>query len=56
MATYNITTDESISPFEDVRTEKGGIVPNLAQINNYEVLNDEYVRFYLRKSSQDILV
>lgn len=56
MSTYTITTDESISPFEDIRNDQGGIVPELAQIHNYNVRNDEYMKFYLRKSSQDILV
>ena len=35
MATYTITTDESITPVEDVHTEKGGVIPNLAQIHNF---------------------
>ena len=56
MATYTISTDESIYPFEDIQNDTGGIVTQLAQIHNYDVKHDEYMKFYLRKSSQDILV
>ena len=56
MATYTITTDESIYPIEEVKNDTGGVVTNLAQIHNYGVMQDEYLKFYLRKSSKDILV
>ena len=56
MATYTITTDESIYPTEDVHNDTGGLVTELAQIHSYDVKHDEYMKFYLRKSSQDILV
>ena len=40
MASFEITTDESIYPFEDVRNDTGGIVTELAQIHAYDVRQD----------------
>ena len=56
IATYTITTDQSIYPLEDIKDDKGGVVTNLAQIHNYGIRQNKYLKLYLRKSSQDILV
>ena len=56
LSSYTITTDESIYPFEDIRKEKGGIVQEYVQSHSLAVNSDEYMRFYLRKSSKSILV
>lgn len=56
LSAYTITTDESIYPFSDMRNDTGGIVNKLAQVHHFEILGEEYVKLYLRKSSTDILV
>ena len=56
LSTYTITTDQSIYPVEDILNETGAVVSDLAQIHNFEVRQDEYLKVYLRKSSTDILV
>lgn len=56
ITSYSVSTDESIYPVQDIQTVTGGIVTSLAQMHNYQVQSDEYLKFYLRKSSQDIEV
>lgn len=43
-------------PYEEVTNKTGGIVTSSAQILSYEVRQDEYMKFYIRKSSLSLLV
>jgi len=46
-----VTTDESILPYEDKIQVKGGIVLDNAQLLNYEVKKNVYLKFNIRKAS-----
>ena len=37
LSTFVITTDNSISPVEDIKNDTGGLVKDTAQMLNYEV-------------------
>lgn len=56
ISSYTVTTDESILPFEQVSNKTGGIALSSAQILSYEVRQNEYMKFYIRKSSMSLLV
>ena len=56
ISSYKIETDEQVLPMKSTKTDVGGVIKNFVQIHNYHVEKDEYVKFYLRKSSQSIIV
>ncbi len=41
---------------EDIKEDVGGVVTSIAQMFNYQVRSTSYMKFYLRKSSVDLLV
>ena len=52
MSDYSITTDDSITPLQDIKTESGGIIIDNAIKNRYEISADNsvYCTFFIYKS------
>lgn len=56
MSSYEINTDDSLWPVEDIKTDVGGIVKSAAQMVPYKVRSSEYVKFFVRKSPLSISI
>ncbi len=56
LSSFEVTTDESIYPFEQFDSAKGGIATGPAQTINYKVRQKDYLKFYIRKSSLSLQV
>lgn len=56
MSSYEINTDDSLWPVEDIKTDVGGIVKSSAQMVPFKVRSTEYVKFFLRKSPLSIYI
>jgi hypothetical protein len=58
MSDYEIVTDDSISPFEKLITETGGIIENGAIKNRYELGEDSmtYATFFIFKSPLSVKI
>lgn len=50
ISSYEIETDESLLPNEEVHVDEGGIVLDSAQVMNYQIRGTDYMKLFLRKS------
>jgi len=50
LQTYTINTDNSLLPFEDISSQSGGFTDAPALMTTYQPSQNEFMRFYIRKS------
>ena len=52
---YQVETDLSISPFSDIKIDKGALTNNLGQSMSYQIKGTELARIVMRRASTEVL-